>query len=87
LLIYGVDTGKLAVEGSVYAPTYTDGSDSVTLGTIRTLGITLDGKYIVVCDYANSSLLVIPITSARFSAPVGVLKNFTVPYNDQMQIH
>jgi hypothetical protein len=87
LLISGVDTGSLAIVGSVYAPTYTGVSGSVTLGTVRTLGITLDGKYVVVCDYDNSALLVIPITTTGFTAPVGVLNNFAVPYNDQMLIH
>jgi hypothetical protein len=87
LLVSGVDTGSLAIAGSVYAPTYTGASASVTLATVRTLGITLDGKYVVACDYDNSALLVIPITSTGFSSPVGVLNNFAVPYNDQMLIH
>ena len=87
LLISGVDTGSLAIVGSVYAPTYTGASGPATLGTVRTLGITLDGKYVVACDSDNSALLVIPITTTGFSAPVGVLNNFAVPDNDQMLIH
>jgi hypothetical protein len=60
LLISGVDTGSLAIVGSVFAPTYPTGGSTGTLGTVETLGITLDGKYVVACDSHNSSLLVIP---------------------------
>jgi hypothetical protein len=87
LLISGVDTGSLAIVGSVYAPTYTASSGSTTLQEVRTLGITLDGKYVVVCDSSNSALLVIPVSSTGFGAPVGLLNDFAVPYNDQMLIH
>jgi hypothetical protein len=87
LMISGVDTGSLAIVGSVFAPTYTGSSGSVTLGYVRTLGITLDGKYVVVCDGNNDALLTIPISSTGFTAPIGVLNNFAVPYNDQMLIH
>lgn len=90
----GVDTGSLMQVGTApYAPTYAGSSGSVTLGTIATLGITLDGKYAVVCDsgsYSGSSsgsLLVIPITTTGFSTPVGILNGIAVPYNDQMVIH
>jgi fibronectin type 3 domain-containing protein len=87
LLISGVDTGSLAVVGSLFAPAYAGTSGNVTLVEVRTLGITLDGKYVAVCDYANSALLVIPVSSTGFGSPVGVLNDFAVPYNDQMLIH
>lgn len=87
LMISGVDTGNLAIVGSLYAPTYTLSGNSVTLGEVTTLGITLDGKYVVVCDRTNSALLVAPISPTGVGAPVGIVGNIAVPDNDQMLIH
>jgi hypothetical protein len=93
VMLSGVDTGTLAQVGTNYAPTYAGASGSVTMGAIATLGITLEGKYAVVCDSgsypgsSSGSLLVIPITATGFSAPVGILNGIAVPSNDQMVIH
>jgi len=87
LLISGVNTASPSIVGSVYAPTYSTGGGTGTLGYVQTLGITLDGKYVVACDSNNSSLLVIPVSSTGFATPVGVLNNFAVPDNDQMLMH
>jgi len=90
LLMYsGVDTGTLAQVGtSVYAPSYSVGTSSVTLSYVYTLGITLDGKYVVAGDALNSELVVIPFTSAGFAAaPASTLGGVTIPNNDQLLIH
>jgi hypothetical protein len=90
LLMYsGVDTGTLAQVGtSVYAPSYSVGSSTVTMGHVYTLGITLDGKYVVAGDSANKALVVIPFTSAGFAAaPAATLGAVAIPDNDQLLIH
>jgi hypothetical protein len=86
-MISGVDTGTLAEVGTVYSPTYTANGGTVSLSWVFTLAITLDGKYVAVCDWVNSALLVIPITSSGFDAPVGLITGVAVPLNDQMVIH
>lgn len=87
LLMYsGVSTGTLTlVQAST--PTYTLKNTTATLGQVRTLGVTLDGKYVAVCDGNNHALLTIPISASGFGAPVGILPNIAVPYNDQLLIH
>ncbi|HEY1987410.1 MAG TPA: hypothetical protein VGG85_18495 [Terracidiphilus sp.] len=83
----GVDTGTLTPVGSAYAPTYSVSGNTVTLGNISTLGVTLDGKYVVVGDSANDAVVVIPYTSAGFGTPASVLGGVAIPNNDQMLIH
>lgn len=88
VLVSGVDTGNLAVVGGVYAPTYTAGGASHTLGFVSTLNITLDNKYVVAGDLYNRALVVVPFTAAGFAnAPAAALANIAVPYNDQLAIH
>ena len=90
LLMYsGVDTGTLAQVGSsVYAPSYTLGASTVTMGYVYTLGITLDGKYVVAGDATNHALVVVPFTTAGFAtAPASALGSVTIPSNDQLLIH
>jgi fibronectin type 3 domain-containing protein len=83
----GVDTGTLTRVGTTYSPLYRFG----TLGAIATLGITLDGKYVVAADMTNHSLVVIPFTAAGFAArPASTIGSITVsaPYlQDQLVIH
>ena len=86
-MISGVDTGTLAEVGTVYSPTYTSSGSSVSLSAVSTLAITLDGKYVAACDEDNSALLVIPIASSGFGAPVGVITGIAAPSNDQMVVH
>jgi hypothetical protein len=87
-LLSGVDTGTLNLVGTAYAPSYTLGGSSVTLGRITTLGITLDGKYVVAGDQDNEALVVVPFTAAGFAdAPASVLGNVAIPDNDQFLIH
>jgi hypothetical protein len=94
-LVSGVDTGTLKASAP-YAPTYTASGTSVTLTDVPTLGITLDGKYVVVCstNYQSGSssgtLLVIPFdstTASGFGTIVGQLDGIAVPVNDQMLLH
>ena len=88
LLFGGVDTGTLTQVGSLDAPTYISSSGTVTLANVTTLGITLDGKYAVVGDSNNRSLLVIPFTGAGFgAAPAKVVSPLAIPDNDQLLIH
>ncbi|HWE86137.1 MAG TPA: fibronectin type III domain-containing protein [Terracidiphilus sp.] len=87
-LFSGVDTGTLTQVGTAYQPTYTLGTGSVTLGTVTTLGITLDGNYVVAGDETNTALVVIPFTASGFAtAPAAVLGGVAIPYNDQLLIH
>ena len=86
-MISGVNTGTLAEVGTVYSPSYTSNGSTVSLSEVSTLAITLDGKYVAVCDEQNSALLVIPITSTGFGTPVGVITGIAVPSNDQMVVH
>ena len=87
-LLSGVDTGNLALVGTAYAPSYTLDGASVTLLNITTLGITLDGKYVVAGDQQNQALVVIPFKAAGFaSAPASVLGKVAIPSNDQLLIH
>lgn len=87
-LFSGVDTGTLTQVGQAYAPSYTLGGSSVNLVDITTLGITLDGKYVVAGDQGNGALVVIPFTAAGFAnAPASVLGKVAIPDNDQLLIH
>ena len=95
----GVDTGVLTQVGTApYAPTYAGSSGSTAMGTVSTVGVTLDGKYVVATDsgavsYGGSStgsLLVLPFDATNasgFGNPVGVLNGIAVPDNDQMVLH
>lgn len=83
----GVDTGTLT-QIQFYAPP--DGTG--TLGSINTLGVTLDGKYLVALGHdlatsSNTALLTMPISSTGLGAPIGVLSGVPVPDNDQLLIH
>ena len=97
VLVSGIDTGTLTVK-ALYAPTFTVSGSSVTLAAVPTLGITLDGKYVVVCMsstgysgyYSTGTLLVIPFDSTKptgFGTAVGQLDGIAVPSNDQLLIH
>lgn len=88
LVMYkGVDTGTLVQVGATFQPDYSAYSTPSTLGTVYTLGITLDGKYVVAGDNSNNAIVVIPFDSNGFGTPVGALGNVAIPYNDQMLIH
>jgi hypothetical protein len=73
--------------GTAYAPSYTLEGSSVTLGNITTLGITLDGKYVVAGDEYNQALVVIPFTSTGFSSAPASVGKVAIPSNDQLLIH
>jgi hypothetical protein len=89
LILYsGVDTGTLVEVGSsAYAPNYSLGGNTVTLGSITTLGITLDGKYVAAGDSTNKALVVIPLSATGFGSPASSLGNVAIPDNDQLLIH
>ncbi len=87
LMFSGVASGALQQVGQLYAPSYTVNNGSVTLGKITTLGFTVDGKYVVVCDYTNSALLVIPVSTSGFGTPAGILPGISAPWSDNMMVH
>jgi fibronectin type 3 domain-containing protein len=89
LLLYtGVDTGALAQVGSAYAPAYTLGTTTVTLGQITTLGVTLDSKYVVAGDKTNGAVVVVPFTSAGFAgALASAIGGIAIPSDDQLIVH
>ncbi len=87
LMFSGVASGALTQVGQLYSPSYTVNNASMTLGKITTLGFTVDGKYVVVCDYTNSSLLVIPVSASGFGEPAGILGGISVPWSDTMLVH
>jgi len=89
LVLYsGVDTGTLVEVGSsAYAPSYSLGAQQVTLGSISTLGITLDGKYVTAGDSTNKALVVLPLSATGIGAPASVLGNLAIPDNDQLLVH
>ena len=45
-IVGGVKAGTLTQIGTVYSPTFTVGSTTFNLTNVRTLGVTLDGKYL-----------------------------------------
>jgi hypothetical protein len=87
----GVDTGTLTHVGTTYKPIYKLGLNGVTIGTIATLGFTLDGKYVVAADMTNRALVVIPFTTAGFAAkPASAIGSVTISaplLEDQLIIH
>jgi len=87
VVLSGVDTGNLVQVDTVFAPTYTAASGTVTLGNVTTLGVTLDGNYLVVGDRTNQALVVIPLTGSTLGAPQSVLTGVAIPDNDQLLIH
>ena len=86
-LFSGVDTGTLTMVGGSYAPTYAIGESSNTLQYVTTLGITLDGKYVVVGDVEDQALVVVPFTAAGFAAVPATAVSAAIPDNDQLLIH
>lgn len=91
VFVSGVDTGALAQVGTPFSPAITVSGANYTLAGIPTLGITLDGKYVVALtpqpSSTNGILLVIPIQAGGFGAPVGQLNGVAIPDNDQILIH
>jgi len=80
--ISGVNTGFLSA-GPVYPLSSASGSFS---HDVTTVGVTLDGKYAVACDYYSGTLYVVPITATGLNAPVASVA-IAVPFNDQMVMH
>ena len=95
ILLSGIDTGVLTQVGGVYSPSFTvagtTGAQTFTLTDVSTLGITLDGKYVVALtpqpSSNNGTILLIPITATGFGAPVSQASGIAVPNNDQLLIH
>ncbi len=79
LLLYsGVDTGNLtlvATSSSVSSMIY-----------VRSVGITLDGKYVVAADIYGYQLVVLPLSATGFAAPVATL-TITPPGDDELIVH
>lgn len=91
-LVSGVDTGSLVQVGSIYAPSVNDANGTAGAFTrVSTLGITLDGKYVVAVGNVGSNytgtLLLIPFSASGFATPKSQLNRVAYPYNDQILIH
>jgi hypothetical protein len=97
VMFSGVDTGALAQVGPPFNPSFTNKqTTTLAAGGVPTLGITLDGNYVVAMtpgpgttgpDYSNGTILMIPISGTTFGAPVGQLNGVAVPNNDQIMMH
>lgn len=85
VLVTGIDTGTLSQVGTVFAPAIA-ANNGAAFANVTTIGITLDGKYVVAGSSTQNVLLTIPFTSSGFSAPVGQV-TLNVPDNDQMVLH
>ena len=86
----GVDTGTLA-QTQFYQPPLSGGD---RLAQISSLGVTLDGRALVVTGVSasaqsltNGYLQVLPITNAALGAPIATLSGVAVPESDQLLIH
>jgi hypothetical protein len=96
-LVSGVDTGNLAQVGAVFNPAFTatdpssGASKTYQLGMVTTLGITLDGKYVVACSQLPSpdkgTLFLIPINGTAFGSAASQLNGVSVPDNDEILLH
>ena len=97
VLVSGVDSGTLAQVGPLFNPSFTatdptsGAANTYQLGLVNTLGITLDGKYVVACCQLptpdKGTLFLIPINGTAFSSAVSQLNGVSVPDNDQVLIH
>jgi hypothetical protein len=93
VLFNGVDTGTLVQVGPPFDPSFTSGGTSYPLSKagVPTLGVTLDGAFVVAMtgspDASNGTLLMFPIQSNGFGAAVGTVSGIPVPANDQMMMH
>jgi hypothetical protein len=91
VVVSGVDTGNLVQVGAVFSPTFMVGSNSFTLGNVRTLGVTLDGRFLAAfCTKPNQNsgtMLLIRIGTGGSLSVVGQFNNIAVPVNDQVLMH
>jgi hypothetical protein len=109
--VVGTDSGLVLVQvgassltqvnATPFNPSFTAGTATVQLGWVPTVGITLDGKYVVALTANGTStttgigygtLLVFPIPSqptatAPFGDKVAQLDGVAVPDNDQILMH
>jgi hypothetical protein len=89
----GVETGALVLQGLFDVPYVDAGGHQVALswGGVPTLGITLDGLYLVALtqwpDANKGTLVVVPIVPTGLGDAVGVLGGVAVPDNDQVMLH
>jgi len=54
---------------------------------VYTLGITLDGKYVVAGDSDHNAVVVFPFNASGFQPAASALGDVAIPYNDQLLIH
>ena len=91
--ISGVNTGSLAQVGSPFNPTFTVSGTSTTLGSVPTLAITVDGKFIAAFSDNPSGFggpgteLTLSIGSSGGLSVVGQTNSVGVPANDQALAH
>lgn len=83
----GVDTGTLTQTQMYTVPL----GSSDTLWEIESVGITLDGKYLVALGLSTNTgaayLVVMPISDGTIGAPIGSPTSITLPYIDGLIMH
>lgn len=91
VVVGGVNTGTLTQIGSVYSPTFSAGASTYNLDEVRTLGVTLDGKYIAAFtphpSWWNGTMLLLKIGTNGALSVVGQLTGVPIPSNDQVLMH
>jgi len=90
-VVGGVNTGALAQIGSVFSPQFTVGSSTFNLTNVRTLGVTIDGKYIAAFtpqpSFSSGTMLLLKVGAAGALSVVGQLNDVPIPANDQVLMH
>ena len=84
----GVNTGNLQQIEYIPDLLYTLNGTTVGFGSLTTVGFTLDGQYIVVGDYTNAAVVLVPFSSSGFgTTAAAVLGQINIPDGDQMLVH
>jgi hypothetical protein len=87
----GVDTGALTQVGALFNPQFTVGATSMPLGLVTTLGITLDGKYVVALTQTpapdSGTLLMFPLVNNVLQPAVAQVNGLAIPFNDSVVMH
>lgn len=90
-VVSGIKSGNLVQVGTVFSPTFMVGSTTYNLVNVRTLGVTLDGRFLAVLTTKptqnSGTMLLIRIGAGGTLQVVGQFNNIAVPVNDQVLMH
>ena len=91
VVVTGVRSGALAQVGGVFSPTFTVGTNSYNLINVRTLGVTLDGRFLAAFTTRptqnSGTMLLMRIGAGGALQVVGQFDSIAVPVNDQVLMH